>query len=143
LIVECIAETLQGLDDSWLSESSGWDSSTELRLTIGKQYVVFGLTTFTGGMWYYIVDDANLPYPVWHPAAVFTLVSGDLPSDWVVGQHRYPSGNVDTVVSFPEWAGDPYFYDRLTDGHDLEAQLFYKVKTELESRYLPKEQPEH
>ncbi|MDQ2838905.1 MAG: hypothetical protein M3Y42_16035 [Actinomycetota bacterium] len=100
-------------------------------MTVGSEYAVYGITTFLGGAWYYVLDDDRNPWPVWKPARLFDIVDPRMPDDWTVGHHR--SRDLDILlVSWPEWSSDHYFYERLVDGEQTELELFQGWVHELE-----------
>jgi hypothetical protein len=124
----CIASSGQALPESCLDEAAGISRDTEFPLTVGASYEVYAITTFRGHAWYYVLDDNRLPYPVWKLAPLFEIDDPSLPADWVVGYVRkeeedegYP------IISFPEWALDPQFYERLVDG-DPESVAVFKAR---------------
>ncbi|HEX9643642.1 MAG TPA: hypothetical protein VGC11_06565 [Acidimicrobiia bacterium] len=102
-------------------------------LTIGRIYVVYGITTFRGHVRYYVLDDDQLPYPVWRLAPLFDLLDGRLPSSWRFGYFRLDSADVGVpIITFPEWANDHYFYERLVDGDPDAVATFAWRRTEAE-----------
>jgi hypothetical protein len=94
---------------------------------------VYAITVFRGLAWYYVLDDHALPYPVWKPAALFELSSGAIPANWVIGYVRTSSDDVGyPILSFPEWANDRYYYERLVDGDAAAVAIFEKRRSHAE-----------
>jgi hypothetical protein len=133
MIVRCIANTGADLPAVNIDPRSGYNRTTEFPLTIGREYSVFGMTAFLGSVWYYIIDDDDHEWPIWKPSALFDVVNGSLPSDWTVGYRRYDVDNQFPVISFPEWAHDPTFYERLLDGDPEAARVFAARRREIEA----------
>ncbi len=86
-----------------------------------------------GHAWYYVLDDNELPYPVWELAELFEVKDGSLPSCWVAGYVRVGSAVEGyPVFSFPEWAHDRLFYERLVDGDSSACLVFEARRFEME-----------
>ena len=135
MIVRCLFNEGSSLPESCLDPAAGITSGVVFPLTVGSFYVVHAITVFRGHTWYYVLDDNELPYPVWKLAELFDVSDGSLPSWWVtayvrvgLGVEGYP------VLSFPEWALDRFFYERLVDGDPTACSVF-------ESRRIETEQP--
>jgi hypothetical protein len=92
---------------------------------------VYAVTSFLGGFWYYLLDDDQLGYPVWYPAPVFDVVDGQVPSNWELGHHDVGGGRFFAVLSFPEWARDRFFYERLVDGDPAAVSTFERIVASL------------
>jgi hypothetical protein len=59
---------------------------------------------------------------------LFDIESGALPEDWVLDYIRPPKDDVGyPVLSFPEWATDRFFYERLVDG-DQDAVAVFELR---------------
>lgn len=123
--VRCIASSGSALPASCIDEPANITRDTEFPLTVGSDYVVYGTTMHRGHCWYYVFDDNKLTYPVWKLAPLFEVSDPALPHDWIVGYTRsdnYPESY--PVFSFPEWALDHYFYERLVDGDATAVAIF-------------------
>jgi hypothetical protein len=90
----------------------------ELNLSLGKNYVVYGLAFHQGHLWFYLIDDARKEglYPIWYPSALFDVVDGRMPSFWRLGIRTTAPGRLAITIAFKQWAENPYFYDDLTNG---------------------------
>ncbi len=119
--VRCITNSGQQIPESSLYPIWNITRDSKFPLTIGREYVVHAVSTNRGQCWYYVFDDHDLPYPVWKLAVLFDVSDPRLPPDWEIGYIRpRPSDQGFAVISFPEWAHDRFFYERLVD-RDLEA----------------------
>jgi hypothetical protein len=72
--VRCISNRASTLAAEYLNREHGYGADHVFRLTEGREYVVFAVTSFLGGPWIYIADDEFSYYPVWHPTPLFTIV---------------------------------------------------------------------
>jgi hypothetical protein len=131
LVVRCRENTLSSTPTSFLDDRRGYRPSTVLPLSVGAMYVVFAITSFVGGFWYYVLDDDGHSYPIWYPAPVFDVVSERVPSGWVLGHHRVGGGGVTSILTFPAWASDPHFYEKLVDDEPTAVAVFDRVRDSL------------
>lgn len=130
--IACVANTGDALPESYLDPRAGYRDDMEFPLTIGKEYVVYGLAIRDNQVWYYISDDDDLYYPVHRPAPLFDVVDNTLSKYWKYG---YTPDHLDhlALFTFHEWLSDPYFYDRLTDGNESEVSIFRRMKSLMDS----------
>lgn len=124
MLVRCRSNRGADLPSSCLDDRSGFRVDTEFPVTPGRTYAVHAITIFLGHPWYYILNDDRLRWPVWAPGPLFDVDDPALPDGWHVAYHRFRSGNANTVISFPEWADDPHFYERLVDGDEESLRIF-------------------
>jgi hypothetical protein len=130
MIVECIANTGAALPSELVRPEMGLTRERSFALVVGKNYVVYGMTVFLGHLWYYLSDEDDLYYPVWKPSHLFRIVDGGMSQYWRLGMYTIDSsGATMPIIAFPEWATNPVFYDRLTDGDADAVSLFNKYKT--------------
>ncbi|MFD5637987.1 hypothetical protein ACFWJM_28105 [Streptomyces sp. NPDC127077] len=113
---------LPTLDSRW-----GLTREKIFPLSIGKEYAVYAITAVKDVFWYYLLDERDLPHPVWYPSPLFRVSDGSLPAHWVVNytanattQDRVGS----SLISFKEWANDPSFYERLVEGEASAVAAF-------------------
>ncbi len=131
--VRCTASTGDRLPASCIDPALGLARSTAFPLTVGQLYTVFAVTTFKCLTWYYVLDDNHLPYPVWKIAELFEVDDPAIPDSWVVGYLRPNASEVGfPVLSFPEWALDHGYYERLVDGEAHARLQFEKRRAEAE-----------
>ena len=121
----------------------------EYALIPGNSYVAYGFTVWQDHIWFYVCDEdyPSVWYPIMHPAALFHVVDPRLSKYWVFGHHpEAPNGRHLFIVSFPEWAGDQGFYERLVDRSETALRIFQEYKglrpgNELHHNGLPLEAP--
>lgn len=103
-------------------------------LTVGRQYTVYAIALTREGLWFYVLDDDELRWPIRQPASLFELESGRFPAGWVLGRHRNANNNeLYTTISFPEWATEPFYYERLLDDDPEATEVFRSRRIEAES----------
>lgn len=132
MIVCCTANTGAFLPAPNIDPRRGYDRSTEFPVTVGRDYCVFAMTVFLGSIWYYILDDNNTEWPTWTPSALFDIADGSLPTSWKVGYYRSSIEDQTALISFPEWADDYRFYERLVDGEPEAVEVFARRRREAE-----------
>lgn len=102
------------LDSRW-----GLTRDSSFPLAIGKEYVVYAITAVKDAFWYYLFDERDLPYPVWYPSPLFQVSDGSMPAHWVVNympNSVSPDRTGTSLITFKEWANDPFFYESLVEG---------------------------
>lgn len=123
--VRCKANKGAALPLSCLDEAIGIIASSDFPITVDRDYTVYAITVYKGSTWYYVLDDDGHQYPVWHLAPLFEVVDPTLPASWEYGYVQPNSEETGfPLISFPEWAGDHYFYERLVDGDPETVDVF-------------------
>lgn len=105
---------LSMLDSRW-----GLTRETSFPLVIGKEYIVYAITAVKDVFWYYLLDEHDLPYPIWYPSPLFQVSDASIPAHWVVNyvSNAASRNRVGTsLITFKKWANDPSFYGRLVEG---------------------------
>jgi hypothetical protein len=132
--VRCVGSSGSSLPESCFDERAGITRESEFPLTVGTAYVVYAVTTFHGHCWYYVLDDNRQPYPVWRLAPLFEISDPSLPPDWVAGYVRKDERDEGfPLISFPEWALDHSFYERLVDGDPSAVAVFQARRASAEA----------
>lgn len=106
--------------------------STEFHVTIGREYIVYGLLFFKNTIDYLMVDDTDLP--TWHPASLFRVADGHIPQTWVFNSFVHEN-NYLGICSWPEIAQDLEFFDRLAVGDDQARMLFFSRRSFEDLQY--------
>ncbi|WP_405062218.1 hypothetical protein OG474_11405 [Kribbella sp. NBC_01505] len=132
MIVRCIANVADSLPPTAYDSGRGITAETEFPLTLGCSYPVYGITVLLGLTWYYVLNDDDLPWPVWAPAPLFEIVDGRFPASWQCGYFVFGRDNQYPLISFPEWATDYFFYERLVDGEPAARAIFDQRRREIE-----------
>ena len=132
MIVRCVTNSGATLPIVNIEPRRGYDRSTEFPLTVGRDYCVFALTVFLGSAWYYVLDDDGNDWPTWAPSALFDVTDASLPASWTVGYYRFAVDDQFPLISFPEWAGDRGFYERLLNREPDAVRVFAARRREVE-----------
>lgn len=129
--IRCISDVGRSVPAEYLDPRANLGPATQFPLTVGKKYTVYALGFRAGGVWYYLCDDHNLPWPIPYPAPLFDVVDGRVSQLW---QYAFTPDNKDHVAILApvEWSRDAYFYDRLTDGAEREVALFRDVRRTMD-----------
>ena len=110
----------------------GIDAGTHFAVTRGREYPVYAVTVLLGIVWYYVMDDDGDPYPIWAPGPLFDVVDGTLPPSWRMGYFRFSRDNQYPILSFPEWADDHWYYERLVDRDPEAVEVLARRRLEIE-----------
>lgn len=138
MLLKCIKNDLEGLPNRCFTpEGTFSKGSNQLFLTLGKAYVVYAITNLDDMILYYISDDINLPYPIWHPINFFEVVNGRPSKYWKLSTWE-KKGNPKLLIAFEEWINDRFFYEKLVDGNRREEKIFERMKKlmDIEERIL-------
>ena len=136
MIVRCLTTTSDGQPVGAYNNTVGIEPDTVFPVTPGREYPVYGITIHLGHAWYYIHDDDDLAWPIWTPASVFEVLDGRLPASWILGYFRFPPKRQYPLISFPEWASDHYFYERLVDGEPDAVRIYASRRTEVDGMHM-------
>ena|SRR5664279_1429855 len=101
MMVRCQSNTGAALPDSCLDPRAGISTETSFPLTVGREYAVYAFTIYSCHVWYYILNDDQLSWPVWAPAPLFEVAEGSIPEGWTYGYFRFTNGDQYPIVSFP------------------------------------------
>lgn len=131
--VLCIANSVIDLDDEIVRtrlNRSIHRETADMDLDVGKYYNVVAIEERDGGLWLFLhtVESNDYPYP--YPAEKFEFIDTSIPSGWSIKLEKCESGLIIKRISFPEWADDDYFYEKLVDG-DSEVIAIYQKNREL------------
>ena len=77
------AISVRSLRSLMFRDSEGTPVTGDHALTVGAEYTVYAMLIDATGTFYYIVDDDEHPWPLWHPSDLFELVDRRMSSDWV------------------------------------------------------------
>lgn len=133
MIVRCIETTGDALPSASRDPLQGIDMDTVFAVSQEREYPVYAVTVLLGITWYYVMDDDRHPWPTWVPAPLFDVVDGSLPSSWRLGYFRFARDDQYPILSFPEWAQDHQFYERLVDGDPVAVEVFSHRRVEVEA----------
>lgn len=127
--VRCIANDVDKLGNTIvrkrLAESIHREGKDE-DLVVDSTYVVLAVERWgDGGIRVYLhtVEESDHPYP--YPIEMFEVIDSAVPAGWCVTFEQQSFGMSMKRISFPEWANDDSFYERLVDG-DEAAIVIYK-----------------
>jgi hypothetical protein len=131
--VKCIEKAVSLLPEKIKSNYSISDS--EFSIAIGKEYLVYAMTVHYGYVWYYICDESCSYYPIWNPSSFFQVVDGSLSRHWIYSLKEGERATLRPRWAFREWAEDPDYYDKLTDGEEKEVAIFKAYKTLMDMEF--------
>jgi hypothetical protein len=136
VIVRCLTRDGSALPTYAQDARSGITAETEFPITPGREYVVFAVTVFLGMAWFYVLDDDGHPWPMWIPAPLTEVTDGAIPPNWRIGYVQFSRDKQHFVLSFPEWASDYAFYERLVDGDETARRVFSVRRAEIEMFHM-------
>lgn len=105
----------------------------------GACYDVVAVERRSDGLWIFLIlpDVPTFPYPF--PLELFQIVDSSLPSSWMARNRLDLQGEPARfeLISFPEWAGQDDFYERLVDGSERETSIYKARLREVSQGQIP------
>jgi hypothetical protein len=127
--VRCSANTGAELPESYLDPRAGRTRSLVFPLTVGAIYTVYAMLFRSDGIWYHLINDDGLPYPMAYPAPLFDITSSKLSCYWYFATTPQDAKYHHlAVLAIRQWAQDAYFYDRLTSGIPEDVATFTRAR---------------
>lgn len=126
--IKCVFNKAEFLPKDIFEPGAGFENK-QFDVDIGKEYIVYGMTLYMSYVWYYLCHENYIYYPFWHPSPLFDVVDNRLSKYWIFSFERGKDKHTTyTNWVYPEWANDPYYYDKLTDGDEEEVEIFRRYK---------------
>lgn len=135
--IRCITNHGNELPDHYLDTQAGLTANSIFPVTIGKVYIVYGISFRKDQVFYCICDDDyeamdGLYYPNFWPSPIFDIENSKVSRYWRFGftpDHRDHLA----IISYDEWINDPYYYDRLTDREEKGTIQFLRYKALIDN----------
>jgi hypothetical protein len=138
LKIRYIATKGSELPENYLNPRLDITKETELKLIVGKEYIVYAISEWQGNLSYYICDERYTYYPIRNLAPLFEIVDARYSRYWQV---QFVTNGL-LEIAFENWFSIPYFYDKLTDSEAEAVFIFDKIKELMEaSLAIPQPQP--
>lgn len=134
--VICTQETIQSLE---LKEATGhFNNDYRGRLTIGKAYIVMGLTIYKrSNCPYYLIDHEG--WPIWTPYMFFNVADNKIPHNWYVKLfNKNGEGTVSILMGFNDLCNDDDFHDALADREEQAMLTYFERAKEMEQELYRK-----
>ncbi|WP_126754596.1 hypothetical protein [Pseudidiomarina insulisalsae] len=74
-------------------------------------------------------------FPVSISAVDVNVIDARLSKYWVYGQN--PNEQWSALISFPEWANDPFYYQNLVEGKGSAGHIFRRYEELLQNEHAP------
>jgi hypothetical protein len=132
--IQCIQNHVDDNLKDHLNPLAGFREGFKFDLTVGSEYVVYGIAFRSATLWYYLCGDLHTHYPIAYPASIFKVTDPHLSRYWIFG---FTAENLDhqALITFSEWVTNPYFYDHLTDLDDNTVAIFQRVKRLMDDEF--------
>ena len=121
--VRCIKSS--GADLSPADIAAGHYTSSTFYVSVGGEYVVYGVAFDKGAISYLIEDDTG--YIRWYPASLFEITSDRVSRLWRFSSVASAKG-YEAQMSFAELVQNLDFFTRLVDGEKAAEDIFYRWK---------------
>ena len=142
--VVCVGNKGSDLPSDFLAHKRAWcKPESEFNIDRGSEYVVYAISLHMGYAWFAIADTSAY-YPSFYPSPLFDVTDNKLSKYWVFSLERgKDSESTYTNWVYPEWAHDPYYYDKLTDGDEKEVTIFKRYKKLMDIEFPDASVPEN
>jgi hypothetical protein len=124
--VKCKSNNIKSLALGVEQFAFGQDDEGNVDLTIGKEYIVYGIRQNDLGSFYLVLtDELNTELPWWIPADLFEVTDRTKPTTW-------KTDNWEGYGSETVWA-NPVYFDAsadIEDGTPKGHEIFEKMKKE-------------
>ena len=134
MIVRCENNLGQYLPASCHDAKAGYDEKTVFPLSIGKDYVVYALSTYLGHVWYHIWDENSDYYPGWAPSLLFEVVDHRLSQYWIAGTSGDSSVNT-FLIGYREWVLDKSHIRNLFERGSEAGQIFKRYQNLMDLEF--------
>lgn len=111
-------------------------------ITIGKEYIVYGIETFKRLPWYLICEDhfdgEYINYPMYVFFGCFHIIDGRLSQYWQVKDDadRYIYNERKMTFGFEEFLLEDSFYENLLNNCEREVYIFKRLKRLMDSEFF-------
>lgn len=99
-------------------------------IKLDKEYLVYAMCLENNIFWYCICNENYTYYPIWYSYKLFEVIDNRLSRFWV-----FKNDDNFFIFTFPDWAKDRYFNDKLTDGIKEQVEIFYKYKNLMDLEF--------
>lgn len=128
--VKCVFNKWKELPEVYRKANNLYKEDIEFSLIKDKEYIVYGIINYSGGLAYLICDEDYMYYPMGNPAPLFDIIDNRLSLYWIFHYDR--ENNVFEFV-FKEWVEDPYYYEKLIDGDAEAVSIFQRYKEAMDA----------
>jgi hypothetical protein len=132
--VTCITALGDTLTEQYFDPRIPVGRNTDFSLTVGKEYLVYAISFYKDQIWYYVIDDNDLWFPVRKPAPLFSITDNRVSKMWRIKQRTEPP-HFSSLIAFDEWISDTSFYERLSDHLPAETSIFQARKLEMDHEF--------
>ena len=122
----CIYQNARDIPEKSMKVSG--TSNTEFSVSIGNEYIVYGMMLWKGVIKYLIVG--NHDKPSWYPAELFEVKNDYLPLEWYFDFSI--TENLEAIWGYSELVHDSEHFDLLQERDSNAIKIFLKRKQEIE-----------
>lgn len=138
MIVKCIENTGENLPKELLTYH-GWNKEMVfLKVTIGKEYVVYAIMYVENHPFYMICGDdydgLYVNYPELVPGVLFEIVDNSKSFYWMLNSIENKEERISRKnIGFKEIIEDKFFYGNLLEGDEENVKIFSCIKRKIDN----------
>jgi hypothetical protein len=132
MLARCIADSIDQLELQPVKDRLQNDFHLDgpiAELSIGEVYHVVALEARGGGIWLFLDMLEGGEYTYTYPIELFEIDDPAIPAGWCVGFESQGSGLMIKRISFPTWANDDSFYEKLVDGDTSAIESYEEARS--------------
>lgn len=128
--IKCIENTGKNLSKTHFS--MGYTSVSEFDLELGKDYSVYGISWWSGVVFFLLLGEGG--YPRWCPSELFTITQNTIPADWFFATFLDGQKNgLQAILSYDEMVNSlDEHYDALLEYEPEAIKVFFRRKDEID-----------
>ena len=108
-----------------------WERKSKMRLTINKEYIVYGICYHDYTFNYLVYEDTNIPF--WYAIELFEIINDKAPNSWHFAFRNNKDSPMKMIWGYDELAiQEGHSDDLLVVGTEKAVKIFHKRKAEIE-----------
>lgn len=120
-----------GRDLSAKHFASGYTSSSEFDLEVGREYVVYAITLWKGLLSYLVVGEGLFPH--WYPSELFNITRNEVPPGWYFARLSEEEGfEVNAIWGYEELVNTEEHFDDLSNLEKSAIDVFVERKKQID-----------
>lgn len=111
----------------------GFTPESKFDFRSGQEFFVYGVCLWRNILLYLICD--NTPNPNWYPSELFEVKCSHIPPGWEFTTYEKDEYSIKAVLGYSELLHQSHYTGIIERNPDA-LEIFYKVKSEIDSTYL-------
>lgn len=118
----CVSNNGKSLSQGW--SALGYTNKSEFRLSVGKEYPVYGMALWRGHLLLLLCDENGLPN--WYPTEIFDISDAEMPFGWKFAYFLEPDSLLQALWGYDELITTKGHYDALLERDEDALRIFFQ-----------------